>query len=197
MPIPSWRCYFTRWTWGSHLSHSNDWEVVLRRLFDLYSQKSCPHTGTPLLWSSTELIVHVLFCFYLVFESPVRSGLLPIFRRTETETGPPLFKIVKRPDWTTIDRSFAVLRLVLVLTGLKQFKTGLLPKILKIWLGRFIKIYFSFKMSPRSLVLVENWWSYKNIWVHIQFSVVFYRFGHIFVSFWPIIMFLGLFWRDL
>ena len=34
----------------------------------------------------------------LVFESPIRFGLLPIFCRTETKTGPPLSQISKRPD---------------------------------------------------------------------------------------------------
>ena len=69
--------------------------------------------------------------FFLVFGSPVRSGLLPIFGRTETETGPHLFQTGKRPDWTAEDRSFAVfcgllpvLRPVFGPFGLNRFKTG-------------------------------------------------------------------------
>ena len=49
----------------------------------------------------------------LVLESPVQSGLLPIFGRTETETGPPSSIKGKKPDWTAKDRvfrSFSVLR---------------------------------------------------------------------------------------
>ena len=56
----------------------------------------------------------------LVFESLVQSSLLTIFGRTKTETGPPLSEIVKRLDQTITDWSFAVLRPVLVLTGLLQ-----------------------------------------------------------------------------
>jgi hypothetical protein len=56
----------------------------------------------------------------LVFESPVRSGLLPLRARTETETGPQKSGNCKKPDRTAKDRSkgvglglFAVTRLVL------------------------------------------------------------------------------------
>ena len=47
------------------------------------------------------------------------------------------------------------------------------------------------------LILVDNWCNYENIQVHILFevffSVNFYDFGHIYVSFSLIYMFLGLF----
>ena len=44
----------------------------------------------------------------VVFESPVRFGLLPIFGKTETKTGPHLSQTGKRPNWTAKDWSFAV-----------------------------------------------------------------------------------------
>ena len=54
-------------------------------------------------------------------------------------------------------------------------------------------------MSPRTLILVENWRSYKNTQVHLLFSSIFYCyvyiFVYIFVSSCPINTFLGLIWR--
>jgi hypothetical protein len=44
----------------------------------------------------------------LVLESPVQSGFLPIFGKTETETGLSVFQDRKKPDWTDLNRSFAV-----------------------------------------------------------------------------------------
>jgi hypothetical protein len=44
----------------------------------------------------------------IVLESPVQSGFLPIFGKTETETGLPVFEDHKKLDWTNLNRSFAV-----------------------------------------------------------------------------------------
>ena len=70
--------------------------------------------------------------FQLVFESPVRSGLLPSRAWTETETGLRKSRYLKRPDRTAKDRSsvvglglFAVTRPVLTSYGLNRFITGL------------------------------------------------------------------------
>ncbi|KAF8190126.1 hypothetical protein BJ912DRAFT_1042028 [Pholiota molesta] len=46
---------------------------------------------------------------YLVFAGPVQSGLLPIFGKTETETGPGQSQDCKRPIKTDIDRFTSVL----------------------------------------------------------------------------------------
>jgi hypothetical protein len=54
-------------------------------------------------------------------------------------------------------------------------------------------MHFTFKMRPRSLSFIENWWSYKIIGVHLLFLVVFYHCVHISVSNCPNNMFLGLF----
>jgi hypothetical protein len=45
----------------------------------------------------------------LVFAGPVQSGLLPIFGKTETETGPGQSQDCKRPIKTDIDRFTSVL----------------------------------------------------------------------------------------
>jgi len=67
-----------------------------------------------------------------VFESPVRSGLLPLRAWTETETGPHKSRNHKRPDRTAKDRStvvglglLAVTRPVLTGSGLNRSVTGL------------------------------------------------------------------------
>jgi hypothetical protein len=44
----------------------------------------------------------------IVLESPVQSGFLPIFGKTETETCLPVFEDHKKLDWTDLNRSFAV-----------------------------------------------------------------------------------------
>jgi hypothetical protein len=46
--------------------------------------------------------------FWVVLESLVQSGLLPIFGKTETETSLSVFKDRKKLDWTDLNRSFAV-----------------------------------------------------------------------------------------
>jgi hypothetical protein len=46
--------------------------------------------------------------FWVVLESPVQSGLLPIFGKTETKTGLSVFEDCKKPDWTDLNWSFAV-----------------------------------------------------------------------------------------
>jgi hypothetical protein len=68
----------------------------------------------------------------LVFESPVRSGLLPSRAWTETETGLRNLRKCKKPDRTAKDRSkgvglglSAVTRPVLTGYGLNRFRTGL------------------------------------------------------------------------
>jgi hypothetical protein len=63
----------------------------------------------------------------LVLKSPVQSGLLSIFGKTETETGLKISQNLKRLDWTALDQSFQVFtsfRPVLVLTSLDWSKTG-------------------------------------------------------------------------
>jgi len=67
-----------------------------------------------------------------VFESPVRSGLLPREAWTETETGPRKSRNRKRLDRTAKDRSavvglglLAVTRPVLTGPGLNRFVTSL------------------------------------------------------------------------
>ena len=54
----------------------------------------------------------------VVFESPVRSGLLPFFGKTGTETSPSKSKTLKRPDRTGEDWS------MLVFCGSFWSKTG-------------------------------------------------------------------------
>ena len=82
----------------------------------------------------------------------------------------------------------------LVLIGRLLFKFGIhMPNILRFWISKFISIPFSFKMSPRMLILVKNWHIYIIILVHSLFSTVFHSFNSISVSSWPINMFLNLF----
>jgi hypothetical protein len=46
--------------------------------------------------------------FWVVLKSPVQSSLFPIFGKTETKTGLSVFEDRKKPDWTDLNRSFAV-----------------------------------------------------------------------------------------
>ena len=80
--------------------------------------------------------------------------------------------------------------------GLLQFKTGLSANILQLWIGKFIKMHLSFKMSPRTLIYVNNWCIYKINLVHLLFSTVFYIFKHNFVIFGPINMFFFFFFKN-
>ena len=73
------------------------------------------------------------------------------------------------------------------------FMTYQLTNTLNFLIGKFINIKFTFKMSPRTLIFVENWWSYNIIWIYLLFLVVFYHFVHISVSNCPNNMILGLF----
>jgi len=70
----------------------------------------------------------------LVLGSPVRSGLLSNFGKTETETGPDKLEDPKKPDRTDVNRFRAVLCGFLRLQdrsepvyGSDQFTTGLGP----------------------------------------------------------------------
>jgi hypothetical protein len=68
----------------------------------------------------------------------------------------------------------------LICTSLNWFKTGFSANILKSWIGKSIDIPLSFKTSPRMLIYIKNWHSYKNILVHLLFLREFYSFYHIF-----------------
>ena len=72
------------------------------------------------------------------------------------------------------------------------FKICCSANILDLWVGKTIDVIFTFKRSPRSLIFVEIWWSYKNIQVHYYFQYCFYCF--VFVNICPNNMFLGSFW---
>jgi len=68
----------------------------------------------------------------IVFESPVRCGLLPLRAWTETETGLCKLRKCKKPDRTAKDRSkgvslslSAITRPVLTGYSLNWFRTGL------------------------------------------------------------------------
>ncbi|KAF8180865.1 hypothetical protein BJ912DRAFT_929187 [Pholiota molesta] len=83
---------------------------------------------------NTEPYDRAPFALERLLESPVQSGFLPIFGKTETETGLSVFEDRKKPDWTDLNRSFAVsigsktgydrLRSKPVSTGPRPVQTG-------------------------------------------------------------------------
>ena len=79
-----------------------------------------------------------------MFWSPVRSRALDRDQDWSTFS-----KKGKKPDQ---DRSF-------------------LKKIL--WVGRYITVLRNFNLSPRTLIYVKNWWSYKNIRILYFFRSIF------------------------
>ena len=112
----------------------------------------------------------------VVFAGSVRSGLLTLRdmdrdldRSTVTIKGKKTGLNQPRPQ-------FSVHGLVLTSPGLNWFKTGLDRFSCQLLISRFINIVFSFNLSPRTLIYVTNWCSYKNILVHLPFVGFFRHF---------------------
>ena len=114
----------------------------------------------------------------LVLESLVQSGLLAQKNKTETKTvqtfpktkktgpGPKktktavFFGLFWSFDWSWSKPGFRRFRPVFQLR--KQY-------ILNLWVGRSICMLHSFQTSTRTLSYVENWGTYNNTQVHLQF----------------------------
>jgi len=109
-----------------------------------------------------------------VLKSPVRSRFLDLLRPDRgpnrsalipgrPKTGPGPQKTAVFGLFRSMDRS----QFELVLN---RFKTGPAAYILNLLVGKFINISVTFKMSPRTLILVKNWCSYEIIRVHLLFT---------------------------